>query len=419
MRRSLLARSVALAALCAAAPGCRSPNSQATVRSDDEVVAAPSDAPVPIPSSPGDTPAADAPPPGDTTARSNPLVLDAELGEAASEGEEKLIGEIADAIKSQINKDYPPSNRPARRDAHPKAHGCVKADFTVKDDVPANLAQGIFVPGKSYKAWIRFSNGASDQTRPDGKGDARGMAIKVIGVPGDKLLPAERAEQTQDFIMINHPVFFVDSPKTYLSVIKKIGSTNPLVNATAPVALGLKGAAIALQITSKKIASPLETRFWSMVPYRLGDDQHKQAIKFSAMPCNAPAAKMPKNPGPNFLREAMIKQLQEQDYCFEFMVQPRSTPSMSVENSMTEWKETEAPFVKVATIHIPKQAFAIAAQDTFCDNLSYTPWHALPEHRPLGAVNRTRRVVYEEISKLRHGLNEAPRGEPTGDETFQ
>jgi hypothetical protein len=36
----------------------------------------------------------------------------------------------------------------------------------------------------------------------------------------------------------------------------------------------------------------------------------------------------------------------------------------------------------------------------------------LPEHRPLGAVNRVRRVVYEQISTVRHELNQAPREEP-------
>jgi hypothetical protein len=46
------------------------------------------------------------------------------------------------------------------------------------------------------------------------------------------------------------------------------------------------------------------------------------------------------------------------------------------------------------------------------------PWHAVPEHRPLGGINRVRKVVYETISKLRHDLNGAPRSEPTGDEIF-
>ena len=91
---------------------------------------------------------------------------------------------------------------------------------------------------------------------------------------------------------------------------------------------------------------------------------------------------------------------------------------MKVEDSKTEWKESEAPFIKVATITIPKQTFDSEAQMAFCENLSFTPWHSLPEHRPLGGVNRVRRTVYESISKRRHDLNQAPRKEPAGDESL-
>lgn len=344
--------------------------------------------------------------------------LDAELGEVLQENEEQTALELAEVVRQQIEKTYPPDHRPARRDAHPKAHGCVRAEFRVEDSLPSRLAQGVFIPGKIYKAWIRFSNGDADATRHDAKGDVRGMAIKLTGVPGEKLLPAEKHAETQDFIMINHPVFIVDDAQSYLCLIQKSGSTNPLARLIAPFALGLKGALIAKAITSAKIASPLETQYWSTTPYRLGDAQHKQAVKFSARPCLPATTKVPSDPGPDFLRETMIRQLAENDVVFEFLVQPRTSPSMSVENSMIEWKESDAPFHKVATITIPRQTFATPAQEEFCENLSFTPWHALPEHTPLGAVNRVRRVVYEEISNLRHKLNGAPRQEPTGDERF-
>jgi len=114
----------------------------------------------------------------------------------------------------------------------------------------------------------------------------------------------------------------------------------------------------------------------------------------------------------------MAATLTADDACFEFLVQTRQSSSMKVEDSKTEWKESEAPFIKVATITIPRQTFDSAAQMAFCDNLSFTPWHALPQHRPLGGVNRVRRTVYERISNRRHELNHVPREEPTGDETF-
>ena len=93
-------------------------------------------------------------------------------------------------------------------------------------------------------------------------------------------------------------------------------------------------------------------------------------------------------------------------------------PAESVSRVLTADNETKAPFIEVATIRIPKQRFDSDAQQTFCENLSYTPWHALAEHRPAGGINRIRKVVYEGISVLRHKLNKTPRIEPTGDETF-
>jgi hypothetical protein len=82
------------------------------------------------------------------------------------------------------------------------------------------------------------------------------------------------------------------------------------------------------------------------------------------------------------------------------------------------WNEKASPFRPVATIDIPAQRFESPEQQKFCEDLSMNPWHAAPEHRPLGGINRVRKVVYETISKFRHDLNGAPRSEPTGDETF-
>lgn len=66
-----------------------------------------------------------------------------------------------------------------------------------------------------------------------------------------------------------------------------------------------------------------------------------------------------------------------------------------VEDPTILWDERKAPFVEVANIRIPKQTFDSEAQQDFCENLSFTPWHALPEHRPVGGINRMRKAVYE------------------------
>ena len=298
------------------------------------------------------------------------------------------------------------------RDQHSRAHGCVRATFKVEDGLTLPLAQGVFVPGRSYPARIRFSNGSSDPRKDDAEADARGMAIKLLDVPGEKILPAQRDAPTQDFILVNNPEFLVDDASRYLRLVRAVDS-NPIVKAVKlPLAIGLDGLRIAKAMTSSKVASPLEVRYWSAVPYRLGDPPHKHAVKYSAQPSLPPGA-IPDNPSPHFLRETMIRQLANGEASFDFKVQRRTSPSMEVENSMVEWKEAEAPYVKVATITIPSQQFATRERDDFGENLSFTPWHALPQHRPLGAVNRVRRIVYEEISRLRHQLNGTPQREPS------
>ena len=237
------------------------------------------------------------------------------------------------------------------------------------------------------------------------------MAVKLCGVPGDKLHSSERA--TQDFVCISHPVCFVDDPARYVKVVERATSESAFVRALLPLALGLKGARIAAAIQKKVIASPLECRYWSSVPYRLGTGA---GVKYSLRP-HLHGSTIPASPSHAYLREAMAKTLSERDATFDFLVQLRP-PNGSVEDTQTEWLERDSPFVKVATLFIPKQTFASGPQDTFAENLSFNPWHSLAEHKPLGVVNRVRRVVYDAIATFRHARNEVALVEPTGDEQF-
>ncbi|MGQ9372598.1 catalase family protein [Acinetobacter tandoii] len=333
--------------------------------------------------------------------------IDPSLSESLYPNEAATAKQIADTIEMSIRKEYVTDI--ALRDAHPKAHGCVRAEFKINETLPPLLAQGVFIPGKTYQAWIRFSNGSSNAKQADIKKDARGMAIKLLEVSGKNL--SDENSSTQDFIMINHPVFFANDPARYLSFMQDINSDKFLKKLHIPFALGAKGTWIALN-SRNKISNPLQTRYWSMVPYQLGLGDHRQAVKYSARACSTIVSPIPARPNRDFLREALRTSLQESDACMEFLVQPRTSTSMSVEDSMTEWKEAQAPFYKVATIHIPKQVFDTPEQNKFCENLSFTPWHALVEHKPLGGINRMRKIIYEQISRVRHEMNSTERLEP-------
>jgi hypothetical protein len=349
--------------------------------------------------------------------------IDESLGEGEWPDEAEVTAKIGDFIEASIRKRYQNGN--ARRDAHPKAHGCVLANFDVlpsgdgDDKILPELATGIFQPGAHYKAWVRFSNGDADPGRPDYLGDGRGMTVKVMGVKGEKLLASERDAQTQDFLMINHPTFFVDDPNDYFKFQIDTASSNPLVKLAGFSAIGLPGVKVAASILAKKVGNPLKIRYWSMVPYRHGNEDNKRAIKYSATPCEGVEARpFIDTTDSNYLRAAMKKSLASTDACFNFAIQPRTSDQMLVEYAVPEWPEADAPFYNVARITIPHQQFDNPAQQEFCENLSYTPWHSLPEHRPLGIVNRIRKIVYERISSLRHSMNGTARKEPEGSESF-
>ncbi|HXT02010.1 MAG TPA: catalase family protein [Elusimicrobiota bacterium] len=344
-----------------------------------------------------------------------PSAFAADSYESIPPDEADAAATITKTIDEQVVKDKQETGS-AHRDAHMKAHGCVKARFTVEPSLPPELQQGVFQAGRAYPAWIRFSNG-SGKSQNDAVDDARGMAVKLMGVPGDKLAD-EKA--TQDFLMISGPVFFVRNAADYVEFTTDAAAGKPMrffFRGANPFRWRMHELRAALNLLHRRTSNPLHARYWSVASFLMGASG---PAKFSARPCVKPRAGTSDTRNPDFLRAAMAKQLKDSSACFEFMAQLQTQPDkMPVEDPTIEWKEKLSPFRKVATIDIPAQTFDSPAQRKFCEELSMNPWHAVAEHRPLGGINRVRRVVYAAISTLRHGLNGAARVEPTGEEKFE
>ncbi len=330
-------------------------------------------------------------------------VADPFLGEMIQPDEIASAKGLIKTLEDQIRSQYVRGG--ARRDAHPKAHGCVAASFEVNQSIPANLAHGVFQLGAQYDALIRFSNGSPNATGDDSTGDTRGMAVKLFGVPGEKLFSRPGHEDVQDFIMISSPFFFINSASGYTQFFEIVDEGSLLKMTRIPFILGFKGSYNAYRMLSQKIANPVETRYWSVVPYQLGLGDGRQAVKYSARPCQPGSTVIPDNPGKNYLREAMVNTLSAGPVCMDFMIQPRTGSELAVEDVITEWSESEAPFYPVARITLHQQEFDTAEKNLACENETYNPWHALPEHKPLGTISRMRKVVYEAISDLRHDMN--------------
>jgi hypothetical protein len=157
-------------------------------------------------------------------------------------------------------------------------------------------------------------------------------------------------------------------------------------------------------------ASPSPFRYFTSTPYLFGSN----AVKYSAIPQIKTPDTIPDSPSDDYLRLAMVKQLKDGEALFDFAVQLQTdADAMPIEDARREWPESMSPFRKVATIRILQQEFDNHKHRNFGENLSFTPWHALPEHRPLGSLNRARKVVYGVISMFRHEHSRVPMKEPS------
>lgn len=318
--------------------------------------------------------------------------------------ETQFIEDLLARLKSKIIADN--ASGIMRRDAHPKMHGVVKAEFIIEPNLPQELRIGVFSQAKTYQTWIRFSN-QDGGIKPDKGGDIRGMAIKLMGVAGEKILPQEKNELTHDFILISTNVFVTQDVEEFDDLIKAMTGS---IFAKIKFFLTHWRAGLNLYKSMVKFANPLQIRYFSTTPYQFG----KGAVKYSVIPHIANADNIPDDPEDDYLRLAMMSQLKKGEALFDFSVQLQTDSiAMPIEDPGKEWSETLSPFHKLATIRIFQQDFDSDEQKKFGENLSFSPWHALPEHRPLGGINRARKVVYNAISEFRHQFNHESRKEPT------
>jgi hypothetical protein len=214
--------------------------------------------------------------------------------------------------------------------------------------------------------------------------------------------------------MINYPTFFLSTLDDYASFFDYQAEGRPtrwFFRGANPLDWRMREFLVAARTLYQKVPSPLDASYYSMSAYRFGPHN----IKFSARPCEDRDRRMPRDRGADFLREALVADLAAEPGCFRFMVQRQDpTKLMPIEDPSVEWKEEDAHWEGVATLDIPVQTFAVPEQDRFCEQLQFSPFHALAAHRPIGRMNRVREMVYRMVSKRRHTGNEVPIGEPVG-----
>ncbi len=329
--------------------------------------------------------------------------------------EEAYLDSIISSFETQMRGLWKPGR--FERGGNTKTHGIVRAEFIVHDNLPAELRHGIYAQPKTYRAWVRFS-GPGPYITPDiDDVGFMSISIKLMGVPGTKLMEEEKF--TQDMLAVSTPTFV--TPDTVANAQLQVESNK---NAQIYYFLNLHKHHVLDFIMQalwlKTQSSPFEAPYFSCVPYLLGEGQ---AMQYSVWPKGnrrTPIPRLPLRPPDDYLRNAMVAALSEGDVELDIRLQ-RQTDSylMPIENNGVLWPEKLSLRVSAATLRIPKQKFDSPAQLEFARALSYNPWHSIPEHRPLGNQSRARRRMYDTLSKLRHSMNDVPLYEPNGDEVFE
>lgn len=329
--------------------------------------------------------------------------------------EEAHLEAMIEAFNAQMRRLWNPGY--FQRGGNTKTHALLRAELTIRDDVPAHMRHGIFATPRTYKAWVRYS-GPGPLWQPDIEDIGfLSMSVKLMGVPGPKLLDDEK--YTQDLFATSAPTFvtpdtrrnarlqywsYMNAPIFYFfNFFEETHFLDAFVN----------------MLWTKTQRNPLESQYFSTVPYLLGEGQAMHYSFHSRRKERTRIPNLPGRPPDNYLRDAMVATLARQDVEFDMRVQVQTDPFlMPIENGAVMWPPSLSPRVPVAVLRIPRQTFDSPEQIAFANVLAYNPWHSLPEHRPLGNLNRARRRMYWELSQLRMKMNGVPHYEPTGDEVF-
>lgn len=276
-----------------------------------------------------------------------------------------------------------------------KTIACVNATFSVRENIPQELKQGIFSKPVSYPAQLRFANATRHD---DSKKDVRGLSIRVSGVEGETLWGESGY---QDFLLNSYPALFVATPEDFLAFLKARRKKRLLSFFLNPFDLHLKSLWIVFR-SRKKHLCPFDVRYWSTVPFKLGEDSGL-AVKYSVIPCSQYITERPVEPGVHQLRAALKAHLNKAPVRFEFAVQiQKNQHNMPIEDASVIWNESISPFYALADITVENQDFDNPDALSICERSSFNPWQALPAHEPLGRMNQVRRQVYAHAAAMRN-----------------
>jgi hypothetical protein len=315
--------------------------------------------------------------------------------ETIPDGEEALLARLAGELGA-----LQAARKQGDRALHAKQHAALRATLTVEDKLPDHARQGLFArPGK-HRAYLRLSNGSGSRAH-DRVPDVRGLALKILGVDGPKALGEAR---TQDILVIDGDRMPVATPAEFVTLVRAASGKRLLrtlvgelgllrtLKLVARVARGLKG----------KPNDLLDVTFNTVVPVAFGP----YAARVQLVPQHEPSPR--RSPGErDYIATRVAERVAAAPLRWEVRAQFYTGAQTPIEDPQVNWP---SPYLRLGLLETVPTTRA-AELTAFVDSLSFDPWHALVEHRPLGAIMRARKHAYFTSTKAR---NAAP--EPDGTE---
>ncbi len=352
-----------------------------------------------------------------------PLRYDPSFEHVADDEAETIQG-IVDTMRAITTKTLDDSGH-ANRSVHAKAHALLVGEMSVRDDLPADYAQGLFAKPGTYPVVLRLSTNPGD-ILDDRISVPRGCALKVIGVAGERL-PGSESMSVQDFVMIDAPIFTAPDAKAFLKSLK-------LLAATTDRGEGLKRAAsfilrniekvveafggesgTAISMGGHPMTNPAGATYHTQVPLKHGP----YVAKVSLAPASANLKTLADAPvdlagKPDGLREELLELFSREGGEWDLRVQLcTNRDTMPVEDATVQWPEEESPHVAVARVRVaPQPSWDERRHLRLDEGLAFSPWHGIEAHRPLGSVMRARKPAYEMSSGVRAEANGCPIHQP-------
>lgn len=339
--------------------------------------------------------------------------------ERVASDESERFERYAAEIRAMQKRNNTERNGPRSRALHVKAHVGAVAKLVVPANVDEKFRAGIFRAPHEWPAYVRFSSGSS-RKQHDKAPDTRGVAVKLVGVPGTKIISALADKVTQDFLFIPTPSIPFRDPDEFVAFIRAASQSKSPLQLVAKLfgAFGLSRGLQVLKRLSKepKVTSMITHRFFTSVPVRIGDVACKLALfpiqgaARSAPPASASGSASASGDERNKLREDLVHTLAhggiEYSVRAQAFVDETTTP---IEDASVTWPESVSPYVEIARLVFPQQDVTTARGkeiEELIEHFSFDPWHAIEEHRPLGAIMRARAVAYRETSIERAATDE-------------